>query len=228
MLAACSPAQAAARVENVNCGHLGNRPAPLAVWPLWASRPISPGRRRSRLGCAVPGLAEPAPHPAVLRDPSRHDFVERDCLAKLRPIDVLVNNAGWDVFRPFAKTEPAQWEKLIAVNLVGTLNMHHAVLPGMTARKAGRIVNIAADAARVGSSGEVVYAACRAVSSPSPRPLRASTRGTGSRSTSPAAVIVGRGQLQGERSAVRRIPAPDGPDIRRRRGATRLHRRLHL
>ncbi|WP_326535596.1 2-hydroxycyclohexanecarboxyl-CoA dehydrogenase [Pseudorhodoferax sp.] len=77
------------------------------------------------------------------------------------PIDVLVNNAGWDVFRPFTKTEPAQWDQLIAINLTGALHMHHAVLPGMAARKSGRIVNIASDAARVGSSGEAVYAACK-------------------------------------------------------------------
>jgi 2-hydroxycyclohexanecarboxyl-CoA dehydrogenase len=77
------------------------------------------------------------------------------------PIDVLVNNAGWDIFRPFAKTEPAQWDKLIAINLIGALHMHHAVLPGMAARRSGRIVNIASDAARVGSSGEAVYAACK-------------------------------------------------------------------
>src|SRR5208282_1047657 len=50
--------------------------------------------------------------------------------AKLGPINVLVNNAGWDVFRPFVKTEPAQWDKLIAINLTGALHMHHAVLPG--------------------------------------------------------------------------------------------------
>lgn len=80
---------------------------------------------------------------------------------KLGPVDVLVNNAGWDVFKPFAKTEPAQWDKLIAINLVGALHLHHAVLPGMAARKSGRIVNIASDAARVGSSGEAVYAACK-------------------------------------------------------------------
>lgn len=79
----------------------------------------------------------------------------------LGAIDVLVNNAGWDVFKPFTKTEPAQWDKLIAINLTGALHMHHAVLPGMAARKAGRIVNIASDAARVGSSGEAVYAACK-------------------------------------------------------------------
>jgi len=77
------------------------------------------------------------------------------------PIDVLVNNAGWDVFKPFTKTEPAQWDQLIAINLTGALHMHHAVLPGMATRKKGRIVNIASDAARVGSSGEAVYAACK-------------------------------------------------------------------
>ena len=81
--------------------------------------------------------------------------------ANLGPIDVLINNAGWDVFKPFTKTEPAQWDKLIAINLTGALHMHHAVLPGMAARKKGRIVNISSDAARVGSSGEAVYAACK-------------------------------------------------------------------
>jgi len=81
--------------------------------------------------------------------------------ARLGPVDILVNNAGWDVFRPFTKTEPGQWEKLIAINLVGALHMHHVVLPGMVARKSGRIVNISSDAARVGSSGEAVYAACK-------------------------------------------------------------------
>jgi 2-hydroxycyclohexanecarboxyl-CoA dehydrogenase len=82
-------------------------------------------------------------------------------IERFGPIDVLVNNAGWDIFCPFTKTEPAQWDKLIAINLIGPLHMHHAVLPGMVARRAGRIVNIASDAARVGSSGEAVYAACK-------------------------------------------------------------------
>ncbi|MBS0317418.1 MAG: SDR family oxidoreductase, partial [Proteobacteria bacterium] len=85
----------------------------------------------------------------------------------LGAIDVLVNNAGWDVFKPFTKTGPAEWERLIAINLTGALHMHHAVLPGMVARSrepgwtGARIVNIASDAARVGSSGEAVYAACK-------------------------------------------------------------------
>jgi len=80
------------------------------------------------------------------------------------------------VFKPFTKTVPAEWDKLIAINLVGTLHVLHAVLPGMAERKSGRIVNIASDAARVGSSGEVVYAACKGGSSPFPRRWRASKR----------------------------------------------------
>jgi 2-hydroxycyclohexanecarboxyl-CoA dehydrogenase len=81
--------------------------------------------------------------------------------AAFGPIDVLVNNAGWDVFRLFKDSTPAEWNKLIAINLIGALNMHHVVLPGMIARRKGRIVNIASDAAKVGSSGEAVYAACK-------------------------------------------------------------------
>lgn len=82
--------------------------------------------------------------------------------AALGPIGILVNNAGWDVFRLFKDTTPDDWQKLIAINLTGALNMHHAVLPEMLERRQGRIVNIASDAARVGSSGEAVYAACKA------------------------------------------------------------------
>lgn len=80
---------------------------------------------------------------------------------QLGPIDVLVNNAGWDQAGPFLKTDKALWEKIVAVNLYGPLHMHHAVLAGMAARGAGRVVNIASDAARVGSSGEAVYAYCK-------------------------------------------------------------------
>lgn len=75
---------------------------------------------------------------------------------------ILVNNAGFDRFMPFLKTEPAMWEQLIAINLTGALNMHHIVLPKMVEAGGGKVVNIASDAARVGSSGEAVYAACKA------------------------------------------------------------------
>lgn len=79
----------------------------------------------------------------------------------LGPVDVLVNNAGWDVFKPFLKTNPDEWTKLIAINLTGALNMLHSVLPSMVERNTGRVVTVASDAARGGSSGEAVYSACK-------------------------------------------------------------------
>jgi len=77
------------------------------------------------------------------------------------PVDVLVNNAGWDKVGNFVDTDKPLWDKLVAINLYGALYMHHAVVKGMAARGSGRIVNIASDAARVGSSGEAVYAFCK-------------------------------------------------------------------
>ncbi len=77
------------------------------------------------------------------------------------PTEGLVNNAGWDRAMPFLRTTPELWSKIVAINLFGPLNMHYAVLPGMVARKRGKVVNIASDAARVGSSGEAVYAAAK-------------------------------------------------------------------
>lgn len=76
-------------------------------------------------------------------------------------VDILVNNAGMDRFANFLDTEPELWDAIIDVNLRGTLNMHHVVLPGMRDRGWGRVVNIASDAARVGSSMEAVYSACK-------------------------------------------------------------------
>jgi len=83
--------------------------------------------------------------------------VEKD----LGPVDVLVNNAGWDKAAPFLETDAMLWQKIVAINLMGPIHMHHAVLKGMKARGRGRIVNVASDAGRVGSSGESVYSACK-------------------------------------------------------------------
>lgn len=82
--------------------------------------------------------------------------------AALGPLDVLVNGVGWDVFTPFLKSGPDFWTKIIDINLRGVLNITRPVLAGMAERKAGRIVSLASDAARGGSSGESVYAACKA------------------------------------------------------------------
>jgi 2-hydroxycyclohexanecarboxyl-CoA dehydrogenase len=76
-------------------------------------------------------------------------------------IDVLVNNAGWDKAGPFVDSDPADWDRIIAVNLYGVLHTCHAVLPLMAAQGSGRVVNLASDAGRVGSSGEAVYSAAK-------------------------------------------------------------------
>ncbi len=81
--------------------------------------------------------------------------------AKAGPTDILVNNAGWDRFANFVDTTPDLWDQLIAINLRGPLNVSHFVLKTMVARSSGRIVNVASDAGRVGSSQEAVYSACK-------------------------------------------------------------------
>ena len=77
------------------------------------------------------------------------------------PVDILVNNAGWDMFKPFLKTDPAFWQKIISINLIGAMNLLHCVLPSMAERGRGKVVNVASDAGRVGSSGEAPYSACK-------------------------------------------------------------------
>jgi 2-hydroxycyclohexanecarboxyl-CoA dehydrogenase len=86
------------------------------------------------------------------------ESAERD----LGPIDVLVNNAGYDEWSWFTTTDPALWERVLAVNLRGVIAVTHTVLPGMQERRRGRIVNTASEAGRVGSSGSAVYSAAKA------------------------------------------------------------------
>ncbi|MHA6795376.1 SDR family NAD(P)-dependent oxidoreductase [Pseudonocardia bannensis] len=80
---------------------------------------------------------------------------------ELGPITGIVNNAGIDVIGRFVDSDPQTWDRLIDVNLKGTIQFTRAVLDGMISRSAGRIVNVASDAGRVGSSGEVVYSATK-------------------------------------------------------------------
>lgn len=85
----------------------------------------------------------------------------RDLVAQHGPFPILVNNAGSDEFGFFAETEPAMWERVLALNLGGVLACTHAVLPGMQEAGYGRIVNIASEAGRVGSKGSAVYSAAK-------------------------------------------------------------------
>jgi 2-hydroxycyclohexanecarboxyl-CoA dehydrogenase len=76
-------------------------------------------------------------------------------------IDVLVNNAGWDISSPFVDSDPADWDRAISINLYGVLHTCHAVLPLMIEQGHGTVVNLGSDAGRVGSSGEAVYSAAK-------------------------------------------------------------------
>lgn len=77
------------------------------------------------------------------------------------PLYGLVNNAGWDEAKNFIDTEPTFWHQVIDINLYGPLNMTHVACRYMAQNGIGRVVSIASDAGRVGSSGEAVYSAAK-------------------------------------------------------------------
>jgi 2-hydroxycyclohexanecarboxyl-CoA dehydrogenase len=133
----------------------------------------------AREGCQV-GIADIMPESAVaaaaevdalevkglaLRvDLTSRAEVERmvgEALAQFGQIDVLVNNAGWDRMGLFLDTDEDTWDRIIAVNLKAMLYVCKAVLPHMVARGSGKVINVASDAGRVGSSGEAVYSATK-------------------------------------------------------------------
>jgi 2-hydroxycyclohexanecarboxyl-CoA dehydrogenase len=79
----------------------------------------------------------------------------------LGPVDVCVNCAGWDELKPFLEVDEAFIHKVLEINLVGPMRVTKAVLGGMVERRWGRLVNIASDAGRVGSSFEAVYSGAK-------------------------------------------------------------------
>lgn len=81
--------------------------------------------------------------------------------SRLGPVDILVNNAGWDELRPFIETDEQFWQKVLEINFMGALRMTRALLGGMCERGFGRVLSVSSDAARVGSSGEAVYAGAK-------------------------------------------------------------------
>jgi NAD(P)-dependent dehydrogenase (short-subunit alcohol dehydrogenase family) len=98
-------------------------------------------------------------HTADLTDPAAIQGLRDDVLAAHRAPDVLVNAAGWDRIEPFMDNDDQLWQDLTAINLLGPVRVSHAFLDAIIAADTpARIVNIASDAGRVGSSGETVYA----------------------------------------------------------------------
>lgn len=102
---------------------------------------------------------------AVALDVTDDESIRRavaEVVERLGPIDVLVNNAGWDRIEPFVDSDADTWDRVLAINLRGPISVTRAVLDSMLERRRGRIVTIASDAGRVGSSGEVVYSGAKA------------------------------------------------------------------
>lgn len=93
-----------------------------------------------------------------ITDAARVKEMVQETVGAFGVVDILVNNAGWDKIELFLNSEEETWDKVIAVNFKGPINCFKAVLPYMVERRYGKILSIASDAGRVGSSGEAVYA----------------------------------------------------------------------
>jgi 2-hydroxycyclohexanecarboxyl-CoA dehydrogenase len=84
-----------------------------------------------------------------------------DVLKRHPRIDILVNAAGWGEMQAFVENKPDYIDRLIAINLAGPVHLTQALLPTMIVAGKGKIVSVASDAGRVGSTGETVYGAAK-------------------------------------------------------------------
>jgi len=80
--------------------------------------------------------------PTDIRDRAGAEACVERAEKELGAIDVLVNNAGVFLWRPFLNLTPEEWDLVIATNLTGAANFCRAVIPGMMRRRRGRIVNV--------------------------------------------------------------------------------------
>jgi NAD(P)-dependent dehydrogenase (short-subunit alcohol dehydrogenase family) len=85
-----------------------------------------------------------------------------EILTRFGHVDVLVNNAGIGPLAPAENFPLETWDKTIAVNLTGPFLVARAFAPGMLARKSGRIINLASQAAVIGIEGHLAYCASKA------------------------------------------------------------------
>jgi len=91
---------------------------------------------------------------------SINNAVEK-AFAEFKTVDILINNAGIAAFGNFMTLEPAAWEKIIQVNLMGTYYTTRAVLPNMIERQTGDIINISSTAGLNGNALTSAYSASK-------------------------------------------------------------------
>jgi 2-hydroxycyclohexanecarboxyl-CoA dehydrogenase len=97
-----------------------------------------------------------------LADKGQVDGMVRDVVTEFGRVDILVNNAGWTRNQPFVEDTPDYWDRVIDVNYKAQIYTCRAVLEPMIKQGGGAIVNVASDAARVGSPRQIVYAGAKA------------------------------------------------------------------
>ena len=99
--------------------------------------------------------------PLDITDVTAVDAAVDAAAARSDGLQILVNCAGWDRPMPFVDTTPEFWDRILAINLKGPMACTRAALRHMIRQESGKIISIASDAGRVGSSGEAVYSAAK-------------------------------------------------------------------
>jgi len=85
-----------------------------------------------------------------------------DAAAALGPVDILFNNAGMNIRKPFEAYTEAEFDRLMSVHVKGTFFMAQAVYPAMVARGRGCIINVASQRALKGAANAAPYSAAKA------------------------------------------------------------------
>jgi len=98
---------------------------------------------------------------ADISDPAAVAAMVAQGEAELGAVDILVNNAGIQFVSPIESFPPAQWNRVIAINLTGAFLAMQAAIPGMKARGWGRIINIASAHGLVASADKSAYVAAK-------------------------------------------------------------------
>ncbi|HVX88202.1 MAG TPA: SDR family NAD(P)-dependent oxidoreductase [Gemmatimonadales bacterium] len=99
--------------------------------------------------------------PCDVGDPVQVAALVAHVTERLGPVEVLVNNAGIGVLKPFAELSLAEWDGVMATNLRGVYLVTSAVLPGMRARRRGDVINISSLAGKRGFAGGTAYSASK-------------------------------------------------------------------
>lgn len=110
-------------------------------------------------------IAEKCPEPLALKVDVSEQKQVQDAVAKtvaeFGKIDYLINNAGVMFLGPVDGSNPADWKRMIDINVLGLMYCTHAVLPAMKKQKSGHIVNISSVSGKRVTARSAVYSATK-------------------------------------------------------------------